>query len=100
MAYFCFSVIALRAPPGKGNGIDRAATMLRVDGKVPRNLSELSSTRGDAKNARKALPVEQPLTREGTAWLEATIKTLIRRVGELSSSRPLPEITIGDLPEL
>jgi hypothetical protein len=66
---------------------------------VLKKFSELASTRGDEKTARKG-GVQQPLSAAETQRIEAAIKAIIRRVGEIDGNPSLPELTMSDLPPL
>jgi hypothetical protein len=96
MAYFCLTVLS----SAKG-GIDNVAGAYKVDKAVLKKIGELSSTRGDGHTARKFERGKspQPLTGVEKAWLEAAIKALIKRVGDISAGT-LECITMSDLPAL
>jgi hypothetical protein len=97
MAYFCFTVLEWSAGGGK-NKLKKAGKKYNMNEKVLKKLSELSSTRGDEKTARKAAPLA-PLSPKEVEWIKAAILVIIRRVGELKSSS-LQLIEMGDLPDL
>ena len=100
MAYFCLSWIESRT--GSKNRRSRAAKKYYIGEKVLNKLGELTATTGDERTARKitrASTVRAPTTKE-RIWIEAAIKAMIRRVGEIDSASSQPEITMNDLPEL
>lgn len=97
MAYFCLTLIQAKA--GGRNG---AARLYRIAKDVLDKLGELTSRRGDARIARK---FQQgggltPLTASEKGWIEAAVRVVIRRVGEIDSDPTLREITMEDLPRL
>lgn len=94
MAYFCFTVLKKNS-----GGLGNAEAKYNIHGGVLRKLSELSSTRGDLQNARKAGAV-RPLSGEEGAWLEAAVKMLIRRLADTRPLSGLPMIRMTDLPSL
>ncbi|MBU4230909.1 MAG: hypothetical protein L6277_15460 [Desulfobacterales bacterium] len=79
--------------------LKRAKEIYRIDPKVLTKLSELTSTKGDEKTGRK-FKSAGPLIAMEIRWIEATIKTIIRRVGEIDTAASLPIITMNDLPKL
>jgi hypothetical protein len=95
MTYFCFTLIKNRY-----GSIDAASKVLAVDKAVLKKLSELSTNRGGVSTARKMTPNLTPLTSAETQWMDAGIRALIRRVGEVASGHsPLP-FTMKQLPQL
>jgi len=97
MAYFCLTVIEAKA-----GGRLRASAMFAIEEQVLRKLGELTSVRGDSLTARKAPrnTTVIPLADKERAWIEAVIKQLIRRVGELASWHTPSKLKITDLPSL
>jgi hypothetical protein len=97
MAYFCLTWLEAKA-----GSRDHAAKSYRIAKDVLRKLGELTALRGDEKTARKIKQGSTlvPLGSTEIKWIEASIKTVIRRVGEISSDPSLPVITMGDLPIL
>lgn len=96
--YFCLTVLEARA----GNR-QQAAQTYRVDKKVLNKLGELTTTIGDRHVARKFVKgVFRPHTKMEKRWIEASIRILIRRAGEIACSGigVLPIITMNDLPSL
>jgi len=94
MAFFCLTLVILRA----GRSQRAASAAYRIELPTLRKMGELSSTRGDAMNARKA-DAAKPLSAEH-AWLEAAVKMLIWRLGDTRNAVALPMITMADLPKL
>jgi hypothetical protein len=99
MAYFCLSYLEWLA-----GGRSATATRYHVETRVLSTLGALTATVGDARSARKfdRESENRPLTAEEQAWIEATVKALIRRVGEYShepASAP-GRLAMSDLPPL
>lgn len=81
-----------------------AARQYHIDIDVLNKLGELTSTKGSAADARKA-PGNRtfnPLSPQETAWIEAVVKSLIRRVGEYdyNPNAPLKRISMNDFPSM
>ncbi len=101
MAYVCFTV--LKASAG---GLEKAAKQYYISSKVLKKLSELSTTRGGATEARKCTGngTFTPLSPKEKEWIVSVIKALIRRVGESEYARStgteLKQITMGDFPKI
>jgi hypothetical protein len=98
MAYFCLTLIE-----GNANGCrGRAAKLYRISKHVLDELGKLTSRHGDAKTARKVQKDRafKPLTVSEKGWIEAAVRVIIRRVGEINSDPTLPEISMDDLPKL
>jgi hypothetical protein len=96
MAYFVLTVIEAAA-----GGRKDASTVFNVDKKILDKVGELTSIRGDASTARKMPRAgSKPLTPAETAWLEAAMKRLIKRLGEQASGAPLNKVMISALPSL
>jgi hypothetical protein len=95
MAYFCLTLIEARGGSRAG-----AAKAFRIERRVLDSLGRLTSERGDPSVARKfprRVP-PTPLTATEIAWIEAAVRAIIRRVGDVQQIAHLPEITMGDLP--
>ena len=95
MAYFCYSYLTYLS----GNQKEASSTyFIKLD--VLKKLSELTSTRGDKKTARKIKNHDfQPLTGQEQKWIEECVKKIIRRLGEnITSSTSM--ITMADLPHI
>lgn len=97
MAYFCFTVLT-----SLEGGRREIAGKLQIDESVLRKLSELTSIRGSRLTARKvsAQSTDQPLTRREEEWLDAAVRMLIRRLGELRAFAPIRPLGMTDLPVL
>ena len=77
-----------------------AARLYAISDDVLGLLGRLCATRGDAATARKFDRQGSALTPEETAWIEAAVRSLIRRVGEhdFDPAGVLARITMADLP--
>lgn len=96
MAYFCLTVLKTNA-----GGLPKAAAKYKIDVHVLRKLGELTSVRGDYHTARKMLTTATlPLSPSEDTWIQATIKTIIWRLGDQRTAEGLPTITLADLPPL
>jgi len=97
MAYFCLTVLEKKAGTRK-----KAEKAYRIDYDVLDKLGELTSTKGDKETARKTNDAKTfaPLTKTETMWIEATLKAIIRRVGEIDTNPSASMITMNDLPKL
>jgi hypothetical protein len=96
MAYFVLTY--LQVPAG---GRTQAAAALAIDEPILDKLGELAAP-GDLATARKVqkrVP-QRPLTGPETAWLEAAIKLLLLRIGELAAGTTVTLVTLKDLPPL
>jgi hypothetical protein len=80
MAYFCFTVLTFRYA-----GVNAASKALAVDVAVLKKVSELSTNRGDPSTARKMTRHLTPITATEAYWLDAAIRALIHRVGEIAA---------------
>lgn len=101
MTYMCFTVLKTSA-----GGLEKAANQYCISSKVLKKLSELSTIRGGATEARK-YPVDgtfTPLSLEEKEWIVSVIKASIRRVGEYEYARStgaeLKKITMEDFPKI
>lgn len=97
MAYFALTVLEMHG------GRRVAASRLHIDKAVLSTVGHLASEAGDVTTARKARAAARPLTQQETAWLEAAVVAIIRRVGEVAgvdADAPLPRLTMADLPTL
>ena len=97
MGYFCFSLLKFRA-----GGLEKAGKIYQIHFKVLKKLSELTSTKGDEKTARKFDNVisSGPLSPIENEWIKAALMAIVRRVGEINTATSLPIITMNDLPKL
>ena len=99
MAYFCLTV--LEASTGESIAQrSAAATRYCISKQVLDRMGELSSKKGGAY-ARKAEGVHHSLTPQGKQFLEAAVKTIIRRAAEVASDpdTPITSVTLHDLPQ-
>jgi len=98
MAYACLTFVERKA-----DGIRKAAADLYlIDYDILDKLGGLTSTKGDAKTARK-FPKKGdliPLSEKENKWIEAVVKVLIRRTGELANIQLVQRITMADLPKI
>jgi len=94
MAYFCFTVIK------KHYGGANAAKLLAIDNAILRKMSELSTNRGDDLTARKMTRDLKPFTPTEARWLDAAIRAVIRRIGEIAAGDCPKQLTMSDLPPL
>jgi hypothetical protein len=96
MAYFCLTVLELHG------GRAGAAAKFGISRRVLDKLGQLASERGDPATARKALAQPVTPTAAETHWLEAAVRAMIRRVGEVAADPTAAgkPITLADLPEL
>jgi hypothetical protein len=100
MAYACLTFVERKA-----DGIRKAAAELYlIDYEILDKLGNLTSTKGDAKTARK-FPKKGdliPLSEKENKWIDAVVKVLIRRTGELENIQliQIQPITMNDLPKI
>jgi hypothetical protein len=97
MAYFCLTWLEARA-----GCREKAVKVYRIDFAVLSKLGELTANKGDKETARKTKDAKTfaPLTKKEIRWIEAAIKAIIRRVGEIDTTPSAPIITMDDLPKL
>lgn len=95
MAYFCFTLLK-----NCYGCVDAASKALSVDKTVLKKVSELSTNRGDPSTARKMTPQLTPFTATEAHWLNAAIRALIRRVGEIAAGHAPSRLTMQQLPPL
>jgi hypothetical protein len=100
-AYFCLTVIEAQAGGGKRRR-EKAARVLSLEPRVLDTLGHLTSDVGDDLSARKFNPAGRPLSGQEEAWVEAAVRMVIRRLGQLAAdpARPLPILGMSDLPDL
>ena len=101
MGYFCLTVV--EASTGKKSGRRSAASKdYSIEDGVLNKLGYLSSEVGNVGTARKMPRVPRDHTPQETAWIEAAVKKLIRRMGEYAYDQNFdwPQITMKNLPEL
>jgi hypothetical protein len=96
MAYFCLTVLELHG------GRAGAAARYAIARGVLETVGRLSSETGDASTARKATTTLRPLSPTETTWLEATVRALVRRAGEVAAdaASERPTLSMKDLPPL
>ena len=104
MAYFCLTLIENKASrKGKKGKRKSAAKLFLIDEKILDTLGNLTTNRGDPKTARKVPEKGESMIalsdKEGK-WIEAAVKILIRRRGELSNIQTAKLITMNDLPKI
>jgi hypothetical protein len=99
MAYFCFSVLVFRYGGLRNGGrVEKASKALAVDLGVLKKVSDLSTNRGELSTARKMTRQLTPMTEAEARWLDAAIRALIRRVGEIAAGHSPPRLTMKELP--
>ena len=99
MAYFCLTVLQ-RFDDGRRTRADTAAHYY-IDVAVLHTIGKLSSTKGGAGSARKAVVPSTPLSPNESRFLEEAVKTIIRRAAEVAADPggAFPTITLADLPD-
>jgi len=97
MAYFCLTL--LEAQAGSRKKTEKA---YRIHYAVLSKLGELTTNKGDKETARKTKDAKTfvPLTKIEIRWIEAALKAIIRRVGEIDTTPSASIITMDDLPKL
>lgn len=99
MGYMCLTVLQASA-----GGRKEAAKQYGINFKVLGKLGILTTTVGDERTARKALPNHQfrPHTEAEILWIETVINRLIRRAGEWAydPNAARHEIRMVDLPKI
>jgi hypothetical protein len=80
MAYFCLSLIE-----GRCGSRRNAASVLQISPTMLNRLGELTSTRGDARTARKfgRQSTGTPLSASEAQWIEQAVRSLIRHIGTI-----------------
>jgi hypothetical protein len=95
MAYYCSTVIT-----NFYGGIDGAGKALAIDKAVLKKIGELSTNRGEPSTARKMTRSLMPFATPEADWLDAAIRILIRRVGEIAAGHSPSQLTMKQLPPL
>ena len=95
MAYFCLTVLE-HARGGRAG----VASHYSIAMKVLDTLARLATDTGDERTARKVTKRLRPITDAERTWLEAAVKALIRRAGEVAAGVSPSPLTMGDLPPL
>jgi hypothetical protein len=98
MAYFCLTVI--ESGLGQKSKRRSAAQGYDISYEVLCKLGELTGGRGDPMTARKMDANLIPHTQGEVAWIEATVRAIIRRVGQVAGGASVKQITMSDLPSL
>ena len=96
MAYFCLTVLERNA----GNR-SKAAEIFQISSRVLNTIGRLTGEKGGPE-ARKATRVNTMLTNSENRFLEEATKKIIRRAAEKADdcNKSLPEISMGDLPQM
>src|SRR6266571_2944637 len=97
MSYFCLTLIE-----GRAGGPKKAKAKYAISENVLDTLGKLTAI-GDEKTGRKFIPGQfRPHTKSEKTWIEAAVKLLIQRAGEVASNsgQPMHKITMGHLPPL
>ncbi len=100
MAYFCLTLIESRHEGRGRRRREAAAKALSIGLDVLDKLGDLSTERGDTLSARKMTSDPKPFTSAEVEWLEACIRALIRRMGEIASDHAPKLLTMDQLPKL
>jgi hypothetical protein len=106
MAYSCLARLEFRGSshPVKGNKRYKAASMYSIDHEVLDKLGELTNNLGDEVETRKlnSQSTLRPPNPQEIAWIEATLRRIIRRAGEYAADpqKAWPQIKVADLPRL
>jgi hypothetical protein len=83
-------------------GRREAEATFHIEHIVLDTIGRLSSTKGDSDSARK-FPQGgqvQPLTGSESAWLEAAIRRVVRRMGEHAAGVQLTQLAMSELPQI
>jgi len=104
MANFCLTLVENKAD-GKGKKGKRefAANLFLIDKTILIMLGNLTANRGDPMTARKVPDKGRSMTalsEKEKKWIEAAVKILIRRMGELANIQTAKLITMTDLPKI
>ena len=94
-AYFCITVLE-----GIFGDRTEAARSCNISRNVLRTLAKLSTEKGDAVSARKYPRKGSPVPHSAVeiTWMEAALKAIVRRLGEINQATTLPQISMRDLP--
>jgi len=98
IAYACLTFVEKKA----GGSRKSAANLFKIDEPILNMLGNLTANRGDALTARK-FPKKGdliPLSVKEKKWIEAVVKILILRMGELANIQTAKSITMNDLPNI
>ena len=96
-AYACLTFIETKA-----GGREAAANLYLISNKILEKLGNFTFHLGDDMTARKFHKKRnaKELSREKIKWIEAALKILIRRTGELENIQLIQHITMNDLPKI
>lgn len=96
MAYACLTILE------RVGGRSSASSRFGVSQQVLKKLAHLSSETGDLVTARKITRRLRPRTDAEQAWLEAAVKALVLRAGNVAVApgASSPQVTMADLPPL
>ena len=97
MGYFWLTLIEESA-----GGKKQAKSKYSISENVFDKLGQLTAV-GDESSGRKFIQGQfRPHTPREKDWIEAAVKALIRRVGEVASNphQPVEKLTMGHLPQL
>jgi len=101
MAYFCLTVVENKAGGKKKR--ESATKLFLIDESILDKLGDLTANRGNAETARK-MPEKGKnmiaLSGKEKKWIEAAVKILVRRMGELANIQTAKLITMNDLPKI
>ncbi|MDA2921265.1 hypothetical protein MYX76_17530 [Desulfobacterota bacterium AH_259_B03_O07] len=94
MAYMCLTIFEASV-----RGRRQASIKYHIHRDVLNKMGELTSTRGDKEQPRKA-PFGRPLTPNEEKWILEAVKLLIKRIGQhaFDPGAPKVQITMNDLP--
>lgn len=99
MAYFCLT--AIESSTGSGGAQRKRASMkFNIDSDVLNKIGELASSRGDARDARKATDASTPATSNEITWLLTATRTLITQAAALAAGKAPARLGMSDLPPL
>lgn len=101
MAYFCLTVVEFSTGAQRNQRRVAAAQMYGFSDEILKTMGEITSTHGDERTARKA-GNNRPLTDAEREWVKATIKVIVRRIGQYDAdpAQARTQITMSDLPPL
>jgi hypothetical protein len=96
MAYACLTVLQ------RTGGRAGASARFGISDNVLGKLATLSTETGDLATVRKVTPRLRPRTDAEQVWLEAAVKALVSRAGEVAAApgATRPQLTMSDLPKL
>jgi len=97
MAYACLTFVETKA-----GGRESAAKLYLISNKILETLGNLTFNLGDDMTARKYHKKRniKELSGKEIKWIEAALKLLIQRTGELENIQLIQPITMNDLPKV